>query len=111
MLPDKNHTFDENRPITTFEHLVKDFENGTGESDTTHFAEVINLHNIEKDGGIETQQELIERTNNNYINRCVHHHVFNFDLIKQMLQYSGFSIQFQQWVAPFHLVTIAQKID
>ena len=110
VLPDKNYTFDEFRPVTSFEHLRKDFEEGTNETDNTHFAEVISLHNIEKDDGVETKEQLIDRTNNNYINRCVHHHIFDFDLIKDMLQFAGFSVQLQQWVAPFHLVTIAKKM-
>ncbi len=111
ILPDKNHTFDANRTVTVFEHLKNDFENETDETDTTHFTEIINLHDIEKDNGIKNKDQLIERTNNNIINRCVHHHVFNFELIKQMLQYAGFSTYLQQWVAPFHIVTIAKKIN
>jgi predicted SAM-dependent methyltransferase len=109
VLPDKNYTFDQYRPVTTFEHLMEDLKKETDERDESHFDEVINLHDINKDEGLKTKQQLIERTNNNYINRCVHHHVFSFELIKQMLQYAGFSIQLQQWVAPFHLVTIAKK--
>ena len=109
VLPDKNFTFDELRPITTIEHLKKDYESQIGEDDATHFDEVINLHKMNKDNGVETKQELIDRTLNNYINRCVHHHVFDFTLIKTMLKYTGFSIEMQQWVAPFNLVTIAKK--
>ena len=110
VLPDKNFTFDEARPFTTFEHLEKDFLQGIAENDTTHFNEVISLHNIKKDKGVQTYEQLVDRTINNLRNRCVHHHVFNFELITQMLAYSGFSIVFQQWVFPFHLVTIAEKI-
>jgi predicted SAM-dependent methyltransferase len=109
VLPDKHYTFDEYRPITTFDHLKDDLQKGTDEKDETHFEEVINLHNLNKDTGIITKQELIERTYNNYSNRCVHHHVFSFELIKEMLEYTGFSTYLQQWVAPFHLVTIAKK--
>ena len=109
VLPDKKYTFDEHRPVTTFEHLKEDFKNNIDEADNTHFHEVISLHSITKDDGVETKQQLIERTNNNYVNRCVHHHVFDFALIKQMLEHVGFSVQLQQWVAPFHLVTIAKK--
>lgn len=109
VLPDKNFTFDELRPITTIEHLKKDYESQIGEDDATHFDEVINLHKMNKDNGVETKQELIDRTLNNYINRCVHHHVFDFTLIKQMLEFTGFSVKIQQWIAPFHLLTIANK--
>ncbi len=68
VLPDKNFTFDAQRPITTFEHLKNDFGNATTETDDTHFNEVISLHNIENDKGVETKQQLIDRTKNNYEN-------------------------------------------
>jgi predicted SAM-dependent methyltransferase len=110
VLPDKKFTFDEYRSVTTFEHLREDLENDTEETDDTHFEEIIKLHNIERDTGIKTKHELIERTNNNYENRCVHHHVFDFELIKTMLLYTGFSVKLQQWIAPFNMVTIAKKI-
>jgi SAM-dependent methyltransferase len=109
VLPDKNFTFDELRPVTKFEHLREDLEKETDEQDETHFVEIIKLHKIEKDDGVQTKEQLIDRTNNNYTNRCVHHHVFDFKLIKQMLEYTGFSVELQQWVAPFHLVSIAKK--
>lgn len=109
VLPDKNFTFDEYRPVTDFEHLKADFDNNTDEADETHFDEVISLHNIEKDAGVKTKDELIKRTRANYENRCVHHHVFDFELIKRMLHYAGFSIEIQQWVSPFNLVTVAKK--
>ena len=109
VLPDKNFTFDELRPVTKFEHLKDDFEKGVTEQDDTHFAEVVGLHNIGKDNGVQTKEQLIERTNNNFENRCVHHHVFDFALIKQMLEYTSFSVEMQQWFAPFHLVSIAKK--
>jgi hypothetical protein len=95
--------------VTDFEHLKADFDNNTDEADETHFDEVISLHNIEKDAGVKTKDELIKRTRANYENRCVHHHVFDFELIKKMLQYAGFSIEIQQWVSPFNLVTVAKK--
>ncbi len=111
VLPDKNYTFDEARPITTFRHLQEDFENQIDETDSTHFNEVINLHNIEKDNGTQTRDQLIERTNNNSIIRGIHHHVFNFELIAEMLAYTKFSVILQEWVSPFHLVTLAKKIS
>lgn len=110
ILPDKNFTFDNKRPYTAFEHLELDFKSNKPETDSTHFKEIILLHDVLKDDGIQNQQQLIERTENNFINRCVHHHVFSFDVIKQMLGYTGFKTIYQQWVAPFHLVTIARKI-
>lgn len=109
VLPDPNFTFDECRPVTKFQHLKEDFEKDTDEKDETHFAEIISLHSFKKDTGVQTKEQLTERTRNNFSNRCVHHHVFDFALIKQMLEYSGFEVEMQQWAAPFHLVTLAKK--
>ncbi len=109
VLPDKKFTFDAYRPVTTFEHLKEDFQKNIDETDDTHFEEVIRLHNIEKDAGVKTKHELIERTNNNYENRCLHHHVFDFELIKTMLSYAGFSVKYEEWIVPFNLVTVAKK--
>lgn len=36
-IPDKERTFDRNRPVTPFEHLVEDFENGPETSREAHF--------------------------------------------------------------------------
>ncbi|MCH5717220.1 methyltransferase domain-containing protein [Niabella hibiscisoli] len=58
IVPNKEATFDINRPYTTFQHLVDDYHNQVGETDSTHFEEVINLHSIEKDPGIEGKEEL-----------------------------------------------------
>ena len=111
VLPDKNNTFDKNRPYTSFEHLKEDYKNNINETDETHFEEVIRLHNIEMDNGSNSAEELIMRTKNNISNRCVHHHVYSFEVIDELLQYTGFSVILQKWIAPFHLITIAKKIN
>ncbi|MEP6683080.1 MAG: methyltransferase domain-containing protein [Parafilimonas sp.] len=111
VLPDKNFTFDVNRPYTTFEHLKQDYENHANERDETHFEEVIRFHNIALDNGTSTTEELIDRTKNNFQNRCVHHHVYSFELIDELLQFTGFAVIKQKWLAPFHLLTIAKKIN
>ena len=109
VLPDKNFTFDINRPITKFEHLLLDFKNNTNELDSTHFEEIIALHDLTKDI-IETKEALKERVLQNELIRAVHHHVFDFSLIKQMLNHMGFEIEMQAIYAPFHLITTAVKI-
>lgn len=110
ILPDKRYTFDHNRPYTSFEHLLQDYQTNVTEQDTTHFDEVIRLHDLSKDRG-QTEAALMERTQNNYINRCVHHHVFSFELIEQLLNYCGFKITMTKAFEPFHLFTLAEKAN
>lgn len=111
VLPDKNFTFDHNRPYTTFAHLIQDFNKETNEHDNTHFEEIYRLHDISKDADIGSVQELKTRTQGNFTNRCVHHHVYSLELISELLIHCGFKIKYQQKAPPFHLVTVAEKIS
>lgn len=108
MLPKKANIFDHKREYTTFEHLLDDYRSNIQENDTSHFEEVINLHDIVRDHGVKSLEEFKNRTANNYNNRCIHHHVFSLPLIRQLLEYSGFSVLHQQDAEDIHLVTIAQ---
>jgi len=109
VLPDKRYTFDHRRPYTSFEHLLQDFKNNIDEHDTFAFAEIMELHDMQMDKGVNTKEALQIRTQNNFINRCVHHHVFSLPLLKQVLEYSGFSVLHGQEVSNFHLVMYAVK--
>ena len=110
VLPDKEQTFDNKRPFTSFTHILDDFKNQLGEDDTTHFSEVIAMHDFSKDSFIQSKEALEKRTKDNLQNRAVHHHVFSLEMIQQMLEYAGFEISYQQKSMPNHLITIARKI-
>jgi SAM-dependent methyltransferase len=110
VLPSKNITFDHKRSYTSYEHILSDYQNNVGENDNTHFEEIIKLHDVEKDPGLLSAKELYTRTLENYKNRCVHHHVYSLPLVKQLLEFCGYSVLYQQEVHNFHLVTIAQII-
>lgn len=109
VLPDKENTFDNKRPYTTLDHLITDYQENMDESDSTHFEETIQLHDLSKDTGVHSKAELEVRTLNNLDNRCVHHHVFSLSLVKELLEYCGFEVGHQQKGIPFHLITVAQK--
>jgi SAM-dependent methyltransferase len=109
VLPDKQHTFDINRPYTTMTHLLLDYQQDTTENDTTHFDEILRLHHSEKDDGITTAQTLADRLADNLALRYVHHHVFDFKLVDEMMNYFSFRTIYQQEAPPFHLITLAQK--
>lgn len=109
VLPDKEFTFDNKRPVTTLVHLIEDYKNNTTEEDSTHFEEVISLHDFKHDAFVQSKEDLIKRTKLNIENRAVHHHVFDLKLINELLVYCGFEIIHQQTYQPFHLVSVAQK--
>ena len=109
VLPDKEFTFDNKRPVTTLAHLIEDYKNNTTEEDSTHFEEVIEMHDFKQDAFVQSKEDLIKRTNLNIENRAVHHHVFNLDLVKELLVYCDFEMVHQQTYPPFHLVSVAEK--
>jgi len=109
VLPDRRYTFDINRPYTTFAHLLEDYNNNTNEHDETHFEEVLSLHDAALDSGVASKAELEIRTRDNYTNRCVHHHVFSHNLMKEMLEYCGFDVIYTFEANPFHLGMIGKK--
>ena len=109
VLPDKRYTFDRQRDYTSFAHLLDDYKNKVDEHDDTHFREVLAMHDSSMDTGVAPGAALESRVQQNYINRCVHHHVFSQELVRELLTYCGFTTVYQQDAAPFHLVTIAQK--
>jgi len=108
VLPEKKITFDHKRNYTSFGHIIRDYQNNVDENDNTHFEEIINLHDINRDKGVTSLEELKVRIKENYKNRCIHHHVFNLATIKQILEYCGYEVLHQQEVHHFHLVTVAR---
>jgi ubiquinone/menaquinone biosynthesis C-methylase UbiE len=110
VLPDKRYTFDRNRSYTSFEHLLEDYRKDINEYDTTHFEDIIQHHDREKDPGLKPNEEVRELLNKNYENRLAHHHVFSQSVVKQLVEYCGFSVLSQHEAAPFHLITIAKKV-
>jgi SAM-dependent methyltransferase len=91
ILPDKEYTFDHNRKITSFEHLLKDYNNNIDESDLTHLDEILALHDLSLDTPAGDLNNFRERSFKNLENRCLHHHVFDFQLLHQTFKH--FNIQ------------------
>ena len=109
VLPDKRYTFDVNRPYTTMSHLLEDYKANVGEDDVTHFSEILEMHEFGKDEGAGSKEVLKQRLETNVVSRYVHHHVFSFALVDEILKHFSFEKIYQQEAHPFHLITIARK--
>jgi hypothetical protein len=109
ILPDKRNTFDIKRPYTSLDHMINDFEQDVNENDTTHFDEIISNYSPvhgKEENSVETLKQTLS---DNFINRYAHHHVFDFETIRELLTYCGFETIYQQAADPFHLITVARK--
>jgi len=108
ILPDKKNTFDHQRNVTTFQHLLDDYKNNVEEDDLTHLSEILKLHDLSRDiAGDEA--DFKKRSYNNFANRCLHHHVFDFSLLRQIFNYFKVEIRNEQWLPPYHQIVLAEK--
>jgi SAM-dependent methyltransferase len=92
VLPVKESNFDHRRAVTSFEHLLEDLINQTTEKDLTHLDEILALHDLALDPPAGNFEQFRLRSLDNFNNRTLHHHVFDFALIKRMLEYASFEM-------------------
>ncbi len=108
--PHKDWTFDHKRPVTTIEHLLEDHGKRIDESDLTHLPEILQLHDLSMDPMASNLQDFVARSRNNIRNRCLHHHVFDTDLVTQMVRAAGFKVLFVG-THRLHIIALCQKMD
>ena len=111
LIPHKDGTFDHNRPTTSLEHLVDDYSNDTTEEDLTHMDEILKLHDLKLDPEAGSREEFLERSKNNFLNRCFHHHVFTTMLVFKLMDYLKLKIKVIEVISPNHILVIAQKLE
>lgn len=91
VVPNQRHNFDHRRPVTTFEHVMSDYHNNVGEDDATHFEEVLALtdRTLQSRSHVPSSEAFRQQVLNNPQKRCVHHHVFDSELLKSMAAHFG----------------------
>lgn len=109
VVPHKNGTFDHKRPLTTMEHLKEDFAKDMKENDLTHLEESIRLHDLSLDPEAGSFEQFKTRLLNNYRYRSLHHHVFDTNLVLQILDYLRLQLISVDPVMPGNIITLSQK--
>ncbi|WP_254774902.1 methyltransferase domain-containing protein [Polaromonas sp. YR568] len=109
LLPDKHHTFDHRRPVTGLAHLIDDFNAGMGEEDLTHLPEILALHDLERDPDAGSMEAFKARSMRNLENRCLHHHVFDSRLARELVEHVGLNVDAVQEIGPHHILLVAKK--
>lgn len=110
VLPHGEGTFDHRRPFTTLAHLVSDARADVGEDDMTHYHEIIRLHDLALDPEAGTPEQFQARSSQNVENRCFHHHVFDLQLVIQMLDHARLQVLAAEAMAPHDIIAVARKL-
>jgi len=79
--------------MTRFESLKDKFQRDVGEDDLSSLPEILELHYLEMDKPAGTPEQFKERSLKNFENRCLHHHVFDINLLIQVGLAMGFGIE------------------
>lgn len=109
IVPYKNFTFDRKRSYTTYEHLIKDYQENVLEDDLTHISEILENHDLIVDYNSGTYDKFMERCLKNNTYRGMHHHVFSVNLLEKSLEFSGFKILKSGVTPPYNMYAIAKK--
>lgn len=72
-IPDRRHSFDRDRPLTSFEHLVSDYRLGPAQSEDDHLHEWVTVVNGETDDDLVAAQKAELRK----IDYRIHYHVWD----------------------------------
>jgi SAM-dependent methyltransferase len=89
-VPDRRRCYvtkDHMRVRTSIEHLIDDMKNDVGENDLTHLPETEKIHNFRLKHVSYEQKLFIARYLQNDKYRCIHHHVFDKKLVKEIFRY------------------------
>lgn len=108
IVPNRERTFDHYRPLTTVGHMLEDFEKGTPESDLSHVEEEVALHDYamhDPCGGPEGNRARVVQ---NATYRCLHHHTFSPDNLREVLTIAGISVERVERIRPFHILAIGR---
>lgn len=109
VVPHKDGTFDHQRPVTPLKHLAQDFEGSISEADLTHLPEILQLHDLTLDPLAGGPEAFRRRSLRNAENRCLHHHVFNTELVVRMLDHLRVQVLDVQLALPYHIIVLARK--
>lgn len=109
VLPDRRYTFDHRRSVTSFAHILSDYECNMAENDLTHLDEILALHDFGRDPLAGGAENFKARALKNFENRCLHQHVFSNELLSQILAYFGMDTVLSSFASPFNIIVMGRK--
>lgn len=109
VLPWKNNTADHKRNVTPFSELLDHYNNNRDETDVRdHLDDIIRNYDVAIDPNVDTISQVVERSLDHYVNRELNVHVFDFQLIKQCLEFFNYQLDEVQLIYPYHQIILAR---
>ena len=87
IVPEKSVCFDHKRNYSSFSTLLSQYEKNVGEDDLSTLTEILLNHDLILDPPAGDLGSFTKRSLDNYNNRCLHHYVYNDELLMDICNY------------------------
>jgi SAM-dependent methyltransferase len=87
IVPEKSLCFDHKRNYSKFSTLLSQYEKNVGEDDLSTLPEILINHDLTRDPCAGDLGQFTKRCLDNINNRCLHHYVYNDELLKEICNY------------------------
>lgn len=87
IVPEKSVCFDHKRNYSLFSTLLAQYEKDVGEEDLSTLPEILLNHDLSMDPPAGDLGAFTKRSLDNFNNRCLHHYVYNDELLMQICNY------------------------
>jgi len=110
LLPYYRDTFDHLRKPSTVPHMLNDFDQNIREDDLTHLPEILEKHDLTLDTAAGSKQDFHNRSLDNFLNRCLDHHVFDERNSRKFLSSLGFEVLSVELTIRPHICILARTV-
>ena len=87
VVPEKSCCFDHKREYSNFSTLLSQYEKNVEEDDLSTLPEILEKHDLSMDPPAGDLESFTKRSLDNFNNRCLHHYVYNDDLLINICKY------------------------
>jgi SAM-dependent methyltransferase len=87
IVPEKSVCFDHKRSYSKFSSLLSQYEKNVGEDDLSTLPEILLNHDLRMDPPAGDLGAFTKRSLDNFNNRCLHHYVYNDELLMEICNY------------------------
>ena len=87
IVPEKSECFDHKREYSKFSTLLTQYEKNVGEDDLSTLPDILRFHDLRRDPWAGSFENFTKRSLDNYHNRCLHHYVYNDDLLMEICNF------------------------
>jgi len=87
IVPEKSVCFDHKRNYSKFSTLLSQYEKNVGEDDLSTLPEILANHDLAMDPPAGDLGAFTKRSLDNFNNRCLHHYVYNDELLIEICNY------------------------